>query len=100
MDVRPSPIAGRWYPGDPAELRASIGALLAGANPNLEGPPERVVALLAPHAGHLYSGAVAAHAFRAVQGAPVEVAALVAPSHFHADGPVVTTAHAAYATPL
>ena len=59
-----------------------------------------VVGLLAPHAGHLYSGAVAAHAFRAVQGAQPEVVALVCPSHYHADGPVLTSAHAAYATPL
>jgi AmmeMemoRadiSam system protein B len=101
MDLRPSPIAGRWYPSQPEALRASVDAYLAAAEP--AGPPVAaadIVGLVAPHAGHLYSGAVAAHAFRAVQGAQVDVVALVCPSHYHADGPVLTSAHEAYATPL
>jgi AmmeMemoRadiSam system protein B len=102
MDLRPSPIAGRWYPSQPEALRASVDAYLAAAALPAGTPVAGadVVGLLAPHAGHLYSGAVAAHAFRAVQGAQPEVVALVCPSHYHADGPVLTSAHAAYATPL
>jgi AmmeMemoRadiSam system protein B len=102
MDLRPSPIAGRWYPSQPEALRASVDAYLAATAPPA-GPPvagAAVIGLLAPHAGHLYSGAVAGHAFRAVQGAQPELVALVCPSHYHADGPVLTSAHAAYATPL
>jgi AmmeMemoRadiSam system protein B len=102
MDLRPSPIAGRWYPSQPDALRASVDAYLAGAA-DPAGPPVAsadVVGLLVPHAGHLYSGAVAAHGFRAVQGARPEVVALVCPSHYHADGPVLTSAHDAYVTPL
>ncbi|MEP7355910.1 MAG: AmmeMemoRadiSam system protein B [Anaerolineales bacterium] len=102
MDVRPSPIAGRWYPAQPDALRASVDAFLAAAaapaGPAVAGGD--VIGLLAPHAGHLYSGAVAAHAFRAVQGAQVDVVALICPSHYHDDGPVLTSGHAAYATPL
>ena len=48
----------------------------------------------------MFSGPVAAHAFRAVRGARVDVVALVCPSHFHDDGPALTTGHQAYATPL
>lgn len=98
MDVRPSPIAGRWYPAQPQALRASMDAFLTAA-----GQPDgggEVIGLLAPHAGHQYSGAVAAHAFRAVQGMRPEVVALICPSHFHADGPMLTSGHEAYATPL
>ncbi len=99
-DLRPSPIAGRWYPGEASALRRSVDAYLEAA-PVLEAvPPDHVLGLLVPHAGHLYSGPVAAHAFRAVQGARVDLVALVCPSHFHADGPALTTGHQAYATPL
>ncbi len=100
MDIRPSPIAGRWYPGQASALRDSVDAFLAIAQPGLEVDPRQIVAVVVPHAGHLYSGAVAAHAFRALHGAAFERVALVCPSHFHADGPLLTTGHTAYATPL
>jgi AmmeMemoRadiSam system protein B len=98
-DLRPSPIAGRWYPGEANALRRSVDAFLEAAPPGGM-PPEHVVGLLTPHAGHMYSGPVAASAFRAVLGAKVEIVALVCPSHFHADGPALTTGHSGYATPL
>lgn len=100
MDVRPSPIAGLWYPGEAAALRDEVEAYLAAARPVPSIRPQQVIGLLAPHAGHRYSGAVAAHAFRAVQGAAFDSVAIVCPSHYHADGPLLTSAHAAYATPL
>lgn len=107
MDVRPSPIAGRWYPGQPAELAASVDAFLEAAEAGLAqslgprpAPPGDVIGLLAPHAAHPYSGGVAARAFRAARGRAVDVVALLSPSHYHADGPLLTSAHAAYATPL
>jgi AmmeMemoRadiSam system protein B len=97
-DFRPSPIAGQWYPGDPAQLTKTVDAFLAAAPPvAIPGP---LVGVVAPHAGHLYSGAVAAHAFKAVSGMEVDTVAILCPSHFHADGPLLTTAHEAYATPL
>lgn len=99
MDIRPSPIAGLWYPGQPQALQHDVDAYLDTA---ARGAPSagEVVALLAPHAGHRYSGAVAAHAFQAVRGLARDVVVVACPSHFHADGPVLTSAHAAYATPL
>lgn len=101
MDLRPSPLAGLWYPAQPAALAASIDGLLAAAPAVAPPAPEcSVVGLLAPHAGHKYSGAVAAHAFRAVQGLTVDLVVVLGPSHFHADGPLLTSAHTHYATPL
>jgi AmmeMemoRadiSam system protein B len=97
MDIRPSPIAGQWYPGQPQTLQSTVDTFLAAAAPVA---PAEVVGLLVPHAGHRYSGAVAAHAFRAVQGLAMDVVVVMCPSHYHADGPVLTSAHEAYATPL
>ena len=42
----------------------------------------RITALIAPHAGLLYSGPVAAHAYRQLEGRTVDIVVLVGPSHF------------------
>lgn len=97
-DVRPSPLAGQWYPRSPARLAASIDAMLAEA-PAVELPGE-VVGLVVPHAGHRYSGPVAARAFKTVQGLYIDRVVIVGPMHHPYAGAVITTAHAAYETPL
>jgi MEMO1 family protein len=98
QDVRPSPIAGRWYPGDPARLTASVDGYLDAARlPALEG---EVIAVVTPHAGHLYSGPVAAYSFAALRGMQPEVIAVVSPMHYPYPHPLLTTAHSAYQTPL
>src|SRR5438309_249534 len=76
-DLRPSPIAGRWYPAQAAALRQAVdGYLDAAALPEDGAPPaERIIGLLAPHAGLMYSGPVAAHAFRALGQALARVLA-------------------------
>ena len=98
MDLRPSPIAGRWYPGDPHALAEAVDAYVDAAQ--IDTPAGQVVALIAPHAGHVYSGPVAGYAFKAVLGLSFDTVAILSPSHFHADGPLVTCAHEAYTTPL
>jgi hypothetical protein len=97
-DVRPSPIAGTWYTGDAERLRQQMTAFLDQARlPELHG---QVVAVIAPHAGHRYSGRTAGHAFAAVRGSSPEVAAVISPMHAPYPGSLLTTAHRAYGTPL
>lgn len=97
-ETRPSPIAGQWYPSDPVRLAASIDGYLEASKPaHLAG---EVVAVMAPHAGHIYSGPVAAHAFKTLTGLPVDLAAVISPMHHPYQVPLLTTAHAAYRTPL
>lgn len=98
LDIRPSPIAGQWYPGDPHHLTASVDEYLQQAHlPALAG---EVVAVIAPHAGHLYSGPVAGYAFAAVRGQQPDLVVIISPSHYPYPQPLLTTAHEAYATPL
>ena len=97
-NARPSPIAGTWYPGDAEALARSVDKQLAEADP--EPPPGAVVGLIAPHAGHRYSGTVAARAFRVVSGAAPDCVAVLSPMHHPSDGAVLSTAHDAYWTPL
>jgi|GEM_PF-3715152 len=61
LNLRPSPIAGTWYEADPKKLAIRIDEYLSAVRlPTLTG---EVMAIIAPHAGHIYSGAVAAYAF-------------------------------------
>ena len=59
-----------------------------------------MLAVISPHAGHRYSGAVAGYAFAPVRGRAFDLVAVVSPYHQPAHQPLLTTAHSAYATPL
>ena len=98
LDLRPSPIAGQWYEGNPKSLARSVDDYLDRAElPDLDGD---IIGVIAPHAGHRYSGAVAGHAFAALRGQTPELAAVIAPMHHPYNQPLITTAHEAYSTPL
>jgi AmmeMemoRadiSam system protein B len=98
LDVRPSPIAGKWYEGDPDMLARMVDEFLDEAHlPELDG---EVIAVIAPHAGHPYSGAVAGYAFAALRGRQPDLVVVVAPMHHPYFEPLITTAHEAYSTPL
>jgi len=98
VDIRPSPIAGRWYEGDPKVLaRAVDGYLDAAQLPELQG---EVIGVITPHAGHIYSGPVAGYAFSALRGRTPELVAVLAPFHNIHSASVITSAHDAYSTPL
>lgn len=77
--VRRAVVAGSWYPGEAAALTREVDRYLSAVPPAVAGGT--VHALVAPHAGLMYSGPVAAWAYRAVQGRPFELAVLVGPSH-------------------
>lgn len=74
--VREPAVAGRFYPSDPAELERTVRDLLAGAVARARAPK----ALVAPHAGYVYSGPVAASAYAC---APkwIERVVLLGPAH-------------------
>ncbi|MEW5940547.1 MAG: AmmeMemoRadiSam system protein B [Chloroflexota bacterium] len=98
LDVRPSPIAGTWYSGNRERLAREVDGYLDGAAlPALEGD---AIAVIAPHAGHRYSGSVAGYSFASVRGRTFDLVAVVSPFHGLAYQPLLTTVHGAYGTPL
>jgi len=99
-DARPSPIAGTWYLGDPEKLANQIDAFLGSAKLSEEDLRGRVIGLLAPHAGHRFSGRTAAYAYKAIQDKPRKLAIILSPYHPYTKDELLTTAHAAYQTPL
>jgi MEMO1 family protein len=96
--VRPAAVAGSFYPGDPERLRAEVGELLAGV-PGHSAAPK---ALIAPHAGYVYSGRVAAAAFAALRGQAesVERVVLIGPAHYVRIRGIAVPTVAAFETPL
>jgi len=77
--IRESIIAGSWYPDNPDTLRNEIAGYLERARPHPG--MENLIGLVAPHAGYMYSGEVAAHAYRQLEGARFDRVLIVAPSH-------------------
>jgi AmmeMemoRadiSam system protein B len=97
-EIRPSPIAGTWYEGQADRLARAVDGYLGAAKlPEL---PGQVVAIIAPHAGHRYSGPVAGYAFATIKDSTSDVVAVLSPMHSLYAHPFLTSAHAAYGTPL
>src|SRR3954452_10204972 len=95
MSIRPAAVAGSWYPDSPSSLSAAVDRHLAAADRFGGDVAGDVVALIAPHAGLMYSGPVAAHAYRLLRGRSFDVAVLVGPSHFVGfDGVAIDSAKA------
>lgn len=79
--VRHPAVAGRFYPADPRELRAMIRDYMAAAGPLPEGPAPK--AIIAPHAGYIYSGPIAGSAYArlAADRDRISRIVLLGPSH-------------------
>lgn len=98
LDVRPSPIAGQWYSANPRHLAQQIDAFIQQAHPQpVEGD---VLAIMVPHAGHIYSGPVAGYAFAALKGLQPDVVIVASPMHYPYYEAFLTSGHEAYGTPL
>src|SRR5262245_26097489 len=79
LERRSAAVMGSWYPSRPDELRIQIDDWLAAVEVTTEVPPR---ALIAPHAGLRYSGAVAACAYKTAMVGRYAAVVLVGPSHF------------------
>lgn len=85
MPVRRAGVAGSWYPASAERLSAQIDAhLTTAAGQSRQTLPDDadIVAFIAPHAGLIYSGPVAAHAYRLLRAQRYDVIVLVGPSHY------------------
>jgi len=96
--VRPAVVAGSWYPGDAEELARYIDTQLEAAP---QGEPQgRVRALIAPHAGYMFSGPTAAAAFRLVRGHVARRVIVLGPAHRGGFKGLSIAAVQAYESPL
>lgn len=95
--VRRPAVAGAFYPADPAELSEMIDRMLAEAAPQVDGV---ILAAVAPHAGYVYSGPVAAHTFAELKGRKFSRVVVIAPTHRVAFDYASVYDGDAYETPL
>jgi MEMO1 family protein len=79
--TRPPAVAGTFYPREPDRLRVQVQSFLADAGSSTAVLPKAVIA---PHAGYVYSGSVAAAAFTTLRGRAqtIERVVLVGPAHY------------------
>lgn len=96
--IRPPAVAGTFYPADPDELRSMVRGYLRQADAS--GPAPK--ALIAPHAGYIYSGPVAASAYARLAGAAdrIQRVVLLGPSHRVPFRGLAVSGADAFATPL
>jgi AmmeMemoRadiSam system protein B len=109
-NVRRSVIAGSWYPGTEGQLRKTVQGYLDNVEKEeLEG---ELIGLISPHAGYIYSGQVAAYAYKQLDGASLrqpfdraqdtayDAVAVISPVHRMFVDRFAATSAAAYETPL
>jgi AmmeMemoRadiSam system protein B len=98
--IRPAAVAGSWYPGTAGALSREVDSYL-DAVPAEALPAGRLDAVIAPHAGLMFSGPVGAFAYKAAAASgPYDAAILVGPSHFVAFDGVSVYPAGAFETPL
>lgn len=98
MAIREPAVAGMFYPADAEELRAQLRSFFAASRPRDLVPK----ALIAPHAGYLYSGPIAAEAYRTLMPLrrTIRRVILIGPSHRLAFRGIAASGAGAFRTPL
>ena len=97
--TRPPAVAGSFYPRTAETLSRTVSTLLAGAD--VEARPASL-GVIAPHAGYMYSGAVAAKAFASLESSTDRFhrAIVLGPAHFVPFKGIAAPSHRAFATPF
>ena len=96
---RPPAVAGTFYPGGPRELAQSLAQMLGAAAASGRPVPKAVIA---PHAGYIYSGPIAASVYALIAPARERITrvVLLGPTHRVAVRGLALPGVVAFATPL
>lgn len=102
MRVRPAAVAGRFYPESARVLAADVDAHLHAPAPTEPAPAHGLRALVAPHAGYVYSGPTAGVGYRLLPalGTTLRRVVLAGPAHYVAVRGVALSSADAWQTPL
>lgn len=99
LNIRQPAVAGMFYPADPDELSKLVESMLNQAEP-LDTPTPK--AIIVPHAGYIYSGPVAATAYRRIRAMASQIhrVVLLGPSHRVPFYGIAASSASEFATPL
>ena len=107
MKVRKPVVSGTFYTGTPKELKEQIEwcykhELGPGVVPQVnKAGPRKIVALVVPHAGYIYSGPVAAHAYKELaEDGVFDTVVILGPNHTGYGAPVSVWTESSWETPL
>ena len=103
QNIRPAAVAGMFYPAEPGQLADDVQQLLVQARANTPRLLDLVPkALIVPHAGYIYSGAIAATAYASLQkiAARIRRVVLLGPTHRVAVRGLALSGADAFDTPL
>lgn len=103
--LREPAVSGIFYPKNPNELKEDIESLFRDSNfgPGYLPPSsknERIYGMVSPHAGYMYSGAVAAHGYYELSSSNFESALIFGPNHYGLGSDIALTEKGAWETPL
>lgn len=79
-DRTPS-VSGAFYPSDPEQLRDSISSAMSLVQAQLEVGPDKLIGVVVPHAGYVYSGQTAAHAYSLMKSSSPGDFVIIGPNH-------------------
>ena len=98
QEVRAPAVAGQFYPSDPAKLKLAVQRFLKDA---VQASVEKPLALVVPHAGYIYSGQIAADAYRQASGRAYDVVVILGTNHTSINFAGISVwPRGAYQTPL
>ncbi len=91
-------VSGQFYDADGQRLSRGLDDMFREAS--VEPLTEPVEIIIAPHAGYVYSGATAAHSFKAVKNQKISTVVILAPSHFYGLSGISVWEQGGFETPL
>ena len=98
QDIKKPNVSGSFYPANPKELSEKIDSYLNKAIlPEIDGD---VIAIISPHAGYVYSGAVASYGFKTIEGKDYKTIIVIAGSHRHSINEISVWPKGVFRTPL
>lgn len=99
INIRRAAVAGAFYTASAKKLQEEVLEYLS--QPEIPILKEEIIALVAPHAGYMYSGAVAGYAYKQIEGKNIQTVILLGPSHHYPlDKEISVYCQGAFETPL
>ena len=104
MQVRTPAVAGMFYPKSQVELRSAIrDCFLHSYGPGKLPPSlgnEKIVGVICPHAGYMYSGPIAANSYYAISSQQPDLVVIIGPNHWGVGCNIAAMKEAMWKTPL
>lgn len=100
VHVKKAAFAGSFYPADKLSLQVLVDGYLKDTEKDVQGLPPGVFAIIAPHAGYIYSGKVASYAYNTIKGKGYRTVILLGSSHRAAFKGIALYPSGSWETPL